>query len=63
MRAAVFFICLWTVSACGVKGPPRPPKASAELSRGQPTYKRAMRGIVMPSGAEEESEKDEENER
>jgi predicted small lipoprotein YifL len=47
-KAAVLFVLLSSLAACGVKGPPRPPERSAELGRGQPSFTRATEQFAFP---------------
>lgn len=51
------------VAGCGVKGDPMPPEKPAELGRGRPTYKRAMKDIkVNPVDVNEDDEDDNDDE-
>lgn len=41
-------VCLAGLAACGVRGKPQPPLTPPELSRGQPTFKRATQEFAFP---------------
>lgn len=61
-KISLFFLFLFGLCACGVKGDPLPPEKPAELGRGRPTYKRATEGIKVERKrrSADEEEKDEE---
>lgn len=50
---------LWIVG-CGVKGDPLPPEKPAELGRGRPTYRRAMKDVRVAPVIDEEFDEEEE---
>lgn len=63
MRMAVFFLFVGFVLGCGVKGDPLPPEKAAELGRGRPTYKRALKDLkVAPVTVDDDEDEDEEKE-
>jgi hypothetical protein len=62
MNPIMILLGILFLSACGVKGDPMPPEKAAELGRGRPTYKRAMKDINVAPVAEDPEEEDEDKE-
>lgn len=57
MKKIIFiFIFLNFISSCGVKGDPQPPLAPADIGRGQPSYRRALKDVNLPQSQEEDEE-------
>jgi hypothetical protein len=53
------------LAGCGVKGDPLPPEKPAELGRGRPTYRRALKNVkvdTVKEDPEDDQPTDKENE-
>jgi hypothetical protein len=53
MKLLILIVTTLFIGACGVKGDPLPPEKPAELGRGRPTYKRAMKNIKINAVTED----------
>lgn len=66
-RVAILSILFFVpkLTACGVKGDPLPPEKPADLGRGRPTYKRAVKDIQRAEDEDkkQKTEKDKEKDR
>lgn len=55
-REGALLALTFIVSACGVKGDPKPPLTPAEIGHGQPSFKRGPRNPAPVSAQELDSE-------